>query len=266
MMISTNFGVEMKIKSIHLFLLTIVFVFGFYGGLHFLSDSPKDVNIVHSAELAAEDYPTSYNYDDLSVYEISWLSCCKVRINRSAGTGFVYNEDDDNIWVMTAGHIVNSYGNQIGEKVFLYFYYKDDENFRSSPPITGEIVWMVDNSKGDPLRVDIYEDLAIIKVPKKNLSIYPLPLVAKFDSVKNKISEKQSVLTTGCEAAAKPTTLRGYVKSSSRDKFSILPATSKGRSGSAVFNVKTKKIIGIVLRKEGVVNVNKIYRIAKWQE
>jgi len=247
-----------------------------YGG-----GESQDVNLVSSTLLMKTDHAPSYNYDELNVHEISWMSCCRIQSGDGVGTGFVYGEDKEYVWVMTAGHVANAPGNSVGTKVGINFYCETKKGNADlswtnelRPPLhwvkshmmRGEIIWIIDYSDRHPFRDDVFKDLAIIKLAKKDFKEYPLPVIAKFADPDSKPHFNQQVLTTGCEAAWTPTTLYGYIKSTKSKTFAMLPSTAKGRSGSAVFDVKTKKIIGIILRRDGIVNIKKIYEVTQWKK
>jgi hypothetical protein len=148
------------------------------------------------------------------------------------------------------------------KRIRLEFYSnKIDNYFRKSTAIYGKVVWAVDDETGD-----IYRDLAVIKVAKKDFGTYPLPLIAAFENPKTPLFPYRGFISSGCAHAYSPTTIIGFVKSVHRNNtFSMIPGTAPGRSGSAIFDITGRKVLGIILRTNTAINVKKIYEITGWE-
>lgn len=264
----------MKIRIIDAYLFFVVVAIVFFGSLGLWGECAPmisdDVNTIQSSSLSpSKNLDYGFLNLEFSTYEISWLSSCKVVSKNSIGTGFVYHQDDDNLYIMTAGHVANIPGNVVNTPIYLRFFTFDPKEIRNPHPISfkmsslieGEVIWIVDHSYAFNRK---FHDLAIIKVSKADLGNFQTPLVAKF-KLNEEIKVLDPVITTGCEGGNWPTTLFGYIQSKERDTFSLLPAVAKGRSGSAIFDMKSKKVIGIALRKKGMLRADKIFEIMKWE-
>jgi len=195
------------------------------------------------------EYPI-YNYD---ISKRCLSASCRLTTDRSIGSGTVFNIDDEYVWILSAGHVVE------GSTVVLA------EFWRSGSPsffMNAEVVWYM-------LHPSPCEDLSILRVLKSKFSELgqPLPYVMPLASPKFKIRVDTRVMSMGCEQGYSPTMIIGFVKRVDENIFYMVPDTMYGRSGSAVLDETGTRIIGVVVRRDGIcVNLNCIYRLTGWNK
>ena len=181
---------------------------------------------------------------DASIRDVIQTTC---HVNRA--TGVVFSQDEENYLILTAAHvIVDKDGNE--EPVTVQFSHTG----RLSPVINGTLVWK-------EYVKQTTTDLAVVKVAKKDLGRYPPPKIIPLDR-NARIRLGDVVVTCGCPHSQWPTALIGHVKSTSADKFKIVPQLLPGRSGSGVFDEKGEKLLGIVIWQSGTaVHLRKIFTL-----
>jgi S1-C subfamily serine protease len=151
----------------------------------------------------------------------------------SLGTGIVFKETKDEFLILTAGHVV-SRRNKIEVEFFT--------NGRLSHALPAKLVWI--NYTEDRLTVN---DLAVLSVKKELFKKYPLPKPIPLANKDRKLKNGQQIISCGCAEGGWPTAWLGHVFSVKEDSISFFPTPLNGRSGSGVFDIEGKEILGILI-------------------
>jgi V8-like Glu-specific endopeptidase len=162
------------------------------------------------------------------------------------GSGVAYKEDKTHIYILTAAHVLlDEKLNLRAEKFWGYFY----RNANTSGPFELEIVKYDYNAIVDMTETQVIKDLAILKVKKSLFSEGEqptiIPLVSKLD-----VAVNQQILSVGCPGPVPlsyPSMFHGRIRTIKNNGFVFTPNVIGGRSGSAIFDIKGEKIIGIVI-------------------
>lgn len=175
-------------------------------------------------------------------------SVCKIKeIDGSdCGSGGAYLQDEDYIYVITAGHVVEN----IKTSVCLVECYP---NGRPIQAVAGIITHKDYKSrKISEVEVDEpFRDLAIIRIEKSQFkSDKDYPKCIKL-ATSHSLKLDDQILSIGCsgpEIPLKyPAMFNGYVSKLGNERFWFQPNVVAGRSGSPVFDTSGDNIVGIVI-------------------
>jgi len=146
------------------------------------------------------------------------------------GTAFVYKEDDKNLYLLTAGHVVKTH-----KSVQVRFFVGGSYQSALEAKVSGTAYDDEDHTT----------DLATLVIDKHGLLFSPkvIPL-----SNKNAVVGEQ-ILTAGCPAGHWPSACLGKVlKIRLLGKtFNFHPNVIPGRSGSPIIRKGTNEVIGLVI-------------------
>lgn len=163
---------------------------------------------------------------------------CVVRVvcDSGQGSGVVFDDDEYDLLVLTAGHVVKS-----ASVVHLYGYV----NGHQTPAAVGYVVWCdLNGMKHD---FDTIDDLALIRVPKSAFSRGDLPSIKRLAAANSVLADKSSIFSVGCPTGNWPSGFLGHVTSQRRRLFWFVPNIVVGRSGSPVFDQSGEVVLGIVI-------------------
>jgi hypothetical protein len=164
---------------------------------------------------------------------------CQATCKVNRATGVVFSQDEEDIWIITAGHcVVDDYGQK--EEIKVRFYHTGFQ----SHPLDARILWHV-------YEENTTNDLAILKVSKKDFLEYPLPKPIPLGEADVKAKSREVVMSYGCAKASWPTGWKGCVVSVGTDRFKFHPPPLPGRSGSGIFNKEGTYILGIIIWQDG---------------
>jgi hypothetical protein len=146
---------------------------------------------------------------------------CRVESSKGGiGSGFVYYVDNDAIWILTAGHVVDE-----ADTYTVRFYH---ETYPSSQfPIT--------------IHKQLYEkgtinDMAVLKLAHKDYKDYAAPAILP---LAKELGKPKVLYTFGSAGGAWPTGYKGYMVTTNSKiipgGFDFYPAPQRGRSGSGLF-------------------------------
>lgn len=162
------------------------------------------------------------------------------------GTGFVYLEDKENFYIMTAGHVADRVKDQNQECIVFFF-----AGGKLSREISAKII-AKDYNNPKIEKLAFVRDLAKIKVEKKHLAFSEYPKVVKIadPSIKPKIGDQ--ILSIGCPSLNHPSMFHGIIIDNELEEaFYVMPDVIGGRSGSPVFDVNGEFVIGVVIWRTG---------------
>ncbi|GAG51247.1 unnamed protein product, partial [marine sediment metagenome] len=155
----------------------------------------------------------------------------------NSGTGVVFYQDQDDYWIITAGHcVIDKKGNE--GPIHLYFYHSGQRSERIAGTIfRHKYVQKTTN------------DLAIVKCSKKSLRRYPSPKIIPLARKGTKIITNAPVSSCGCAGSTWTTAWLGHIDFIGSDHFKIIPRPKAGRSGSGIFDLGGNHILGIIIWK-----------------
>lgn len=164
---------------------------------------------------------------------------------KDIGSGAVYREDKDYLYVITAGHVVEPLKTEDCQCVF----YPNGRPLAAVPAVieTRDYVKPIRYSKDIEVN-----DLATLRVSKskfKSPNDYPkaVPLAGPDTLIK----VNDSILSIGCSGPYAPlhypSMFNGYVSELVGNTYYIQPNLIEGRSGSAVFDKTGERIIGVAI-------------------
>jgi len=162
-----------------------------------------------------------------------FMSVCRVS---NVGSGVVFAEDKDSVWVMTAGHVVTDPKGKLDKKIFVTFF----TTGKQSHDMKAEKLWL-------NYKVKTTSDIAFLKVKKTEFKGYPVPEPIVIAPKDTKLKSGQGIFSCGCPKAMWPTAFKGHVVGTKYDRFTFIPQPLGGRSGSAV--VTEDGIVGIIIWK-----------------
>jgi hypothetical protein len=170
------------------------------------------------------------------------------------GSGIIFNEDKEKLYILTAGHVTNN-----SLKVWIYL-------FNNAVPRVAEAT-LQSQAFDDKIP---WKDVAIVAVEKKKLGTNlpkPIPLAKKDTEIKL----NQKIISCGCPGGSWPNAWLGKITGKSQTVIYFLPACAKGRSGSAICDVDGTHIIGLVVRSNPPfysigVPIHKIYKCMEEQK
>jgi len=174
---------------------------------------------------------------------------------RSGGSGVVYREDDDSLFLLTAAHILKEKKEfsivEDGPKhefartrIMVHLF----TNGFSSPLVDAKLHWSQLNGSS------VYNDMAMLSVEKKSLGRYPLPKPIPLADKDRTIKLNERIMSCGCPNMSWPTAWLGHVSETpfSVDCFKFQPPPIGGRSGSAIFDNDGNYVVGILIWKARV--------------
>jgi len=147
------------------------------------------------------------------------------------GTGVVFKETKNEILILTAGHVVYK-----RDKIEVEFF----TNGRVSHSMKAKSVW-INFTDGTT------DDLAVLSVKKTLFKRYPLPKPIPLASKNRKFKLLEQIISSGCPDGSWPTVWLGHIYRIEWDSIYFWPTPIGGRSGSGVFDIKGKEIIGILI-------------------
>ena len=192
---------------------------------------------------------------------------------RMAGTGIVVGETDKIFRILTAGHVIDDVeyfevDARRGGKVDVEYKLKSVQvqfftNGFPSELFAVHVVWKQHE-------VNKVKDLALITVDKKLFKHYPKPKPIPLASAKTVVGKNQRIFSCGCADARWPTLWMGHVRHIYKNRFEFHPDAISGRSGSAIFDEKCTKVIGIIIWKDTedtdggtAISISEIYKQIK---
>ena len=173
----------------------------------------------------------------------AYNSVCTIHVELeegwSGGTGFVYEEDKDYYFVMTAGHVVDGC---IQKFCLLNFF----DSGKALESVKGEI-FKVDFVRTETINDDIeIRDIAVLKVAKKDLKDFSPKVIPLAPADKN-MAEDEKVFSLGCPDLRWPSAFLGRISRAISERYYFKPNVIGGRSGSPVYNEDCTMVIGVVI-------------------
>jgi hypothetical protein len=159
----------------------------------------------------------------------------RIRNGSSMGSGTVFRESSDSFYILTNAHVA---GTDLGNRVEVEFW----RDGHQSRPVSGDTVAVAYIPRA-------YRDIAVVRVPKQSLGSYEppvIPLAGSQDSV-----NYQNIFSVGCPSGRWPTAFEGFAlrrQANGGDTIHFVPMPAGGRSGSAIFDVQSRRpsIIGLI--------------------
>jgi hypothetical protein len=156
----------------------------------------------------------------------------KKTIALRCGTGVVFRETEEKLYILTAGHVLHK---QLS--VFCYFYNSGD----MSNPIPAKVVL-------EKFKPSTPEDVGVVTIDKKSFGKYPIPKPIPLAEKDVEIKVGQRISSCGCPSGLRwPNAWLGSVKYVSPWYFQFIPKPLPGRSGSGIFDDNGDSIIGILI-------------------
>lgn len=160
---------------------------------------------------------------------------CKVHAGGSLGTGTCVDFYENTVFVFTNYHVAGG----PGRSVTCQFYTAGHESIE----IPGRVVW-ASFKRNDSV------DMSMIAIDIKNFGGH-IPKTIKFEDINTKLRPGDTILTVGCPEGKWPALVEGHITQHSNGVYYIKPPVENGRSGSALLNKRTGKIIGIITWRTG---------------
>jgi hypothetical protein len=189
-----------------------------------ISDSATIVNVAVCQEKQTIDDRLTRLYE----------STVRVSTNSGTGTGNVFNESETHYYVLTNAHVVGRASN-VGIE-FTKFWKNIPYH---SPVIRGKVEQRRLIEGGS-------FDVAIVSIPKSSMRGVKIPVIPLATRVDDDEAQKLGLLTNGCQAGELPSIQPIRVKKSDGQLIYYVPTSRPGRSGSAIVDVKSGKIYGLV--------------------
>lgn len=149
-------------------------------------------------------------------------------------TGIVYKEDDEYIYILSAGHCASH------TKVVNVQLYTNPE---PSDWVESDVLFAT-------YITHTTEDISVIRSKKSNFGKYPIPKPISLAKNFSTIRKNDEIFSCGCSDGNWPTLFRGFIETVTDVEINIHPSVINGRSGSGLFN-KNGEIIGIVVMTNG---------------
>lgn len=173
-----------------------------------------------------------------SPHERAMNSVCKLVTGpESGGTGFVFYEDEQNLWVFTAGHLVYR-----TTECDLYFYMTHEP----TGPIRGRVVAVGYNHAEETADPEVI-DVALVRVSKQEFGDGPLPPTARLAPLGTQVKLQEPIFSVGCPNLTWPTAWFGRVAFLNERSFWFEPNPLPGRSGSPIFNHDGQYVVGLIV-------------------
>lgn len=157
-----------------------------------------------------------------------------VRISNgvSRGSGCVFAKENGNLFILTNRHVAGDRGNRVG----IEFW----RGGHQSTKVRGIVI-------ASYFRYSYHRDIAIVWVQESALGGYSppaIPLAHPKDAI-----FVHGIKSAGCPNATWPTAWTGHVlrhSTGSGDVVYFVPQPAPGRSGSAMFDSRGEKIVGLI--------------------
>mgnify|MGYP003333932074 CR=1 FL=1 len=185
---------------------------------------------------------SSYGILDADTLD-SYNSVCTIHVELekswTGGTGFVYKEDKNFFYVMTAGHVIDGC---IKNYCLLHFF----NNGKAVDAVQGEIS-KKDYNKSETIdESELVRDIAILKVKKTDFKNFQ-PTIIPLAPANKRIAIDETVFSLGCPNLRWPSAFLGSVNHSIPERFFFSPDVIGGRSGSPVYDKNCTMVIGVVI-------------------
>ena len=161
-------------------------------------------------------------------------SVCRVtsrgNVGDSVGTGFVFSEDSESIYIQTNAHIA---GNR-RLRTSCEFWHQG----RKSPSVPAKLIWHA--------LYDEYDiDVAILRVAKSEFQGHHIPRPVDVEIGTSRPGDE--IVSVGCARGAWPSLWWGHARTPrNANVIEARPPSAGGRSGSPIFNKSGTKILGVV--------------------
>ena len=178
---------------------------------------------------------------------------CRVKApDGSMGSGCVFEIGRGTVFVLTNRHVVGQAGS-----VQCVFWQQGHQ----SAAIAGQVLVRSDQV-----------DVAVVTVPQSAFE-GRLPRVIPIASRETRLAEGETVTSVGCAKGAWATSFKGHVLGYDGTSLCFTPPPADGRSGSALFDVGGRKIVGLIWgrmeRGQGrgyAVTVDNLYRALNFKQ
>ena len=178
---------------------------------------------------------------------------CRVKApDGSMGSGCVFEIGRGTVFVLTNRHVVGQAGS-----VQCVFWQQGHQ----SAAIAGQVLVRSDQV-----------DVAVVTVPQSAFE-GRLPRVIPIASRETRLAEGEAVTSVGCAKGAWATGFKGHVLGYDGTSLCFTPPPADGRSGSALFDVGGRKIVGLIwgrLEKDQgrgyAVTVENLYRALNFKQ
>ncbi len=156
---------------------------------------------------------------------------CRVLAGNDRGTGVVFEISQGHVFVLTNAHVVGNSGTARCE------FWKAGHQSRA---ITGQVIM---TGRGGV-------DAALIAIPEAAFGGM-LPKAIPIAPRGTALQPGETIMSVGCAKAAWATGWQGHVLQSSDSRLHFLPVPANGRSGSAIFDAKGERIVGLLNARSG---------------
>lgn len=157
-----------------------------------------------------------------------------------SGTGTAIREDDDYVYVITAGHVV-------AKEKFVDVYFFHDK--KVSEAIEAQVLWNRFNYEFTE------EDLCMLRVAKEDFGDFPLPTIIPLMEKGTKIDREEPIISVGCPLGFAASNWTGRTVAHLDDLIPFVPGPLKGRSGAAICDVEAKSVLGVMVRRYETIGV-----------
>ncbi|MHC4404340.1 MAG: S1 family peptidase, partial [Planctomycetota bacterium] len=168
---------------------------------------------------------------------------CRIKLpDGGTGTGCAFERKDGLVYVLTNAHVVGD-----NREVTCVFWHAGHE----SRPVTGQVL----------ARAAEGIDAAIVTVPESRFGQFP-PKIIPLAKRGYQLQEGQTITSVGCANGGWSTGWKGHAVGPAN----FVPVPAIGRSGSALFDARAEKIVGLIWgqqKEEGrgyAVTVAQIYQ------
>ncbi len=156
---------------------------------------------------------------------------CRVLAGNDRGTGVVFEISQGHVFVLTNAHVVGNSGTARCE------FWKSGHQSRA---IAGQVIM---TGRGGV-------DAALIAIPESAFGGM-LPKAIPIAPRGTVLQPGETIMSVGCAKAAWATGWQGHVLQSSDSRLHFLPVPANGRSGSAIFDAKGERIVGLLNARSG---------------
>lgn len=172
---------------------------------------------------------------DAGIKEVMEATCqIKLQVKDkviTGGTGTLFLEDKEKIYILTAGHVVD----KKHDKLCIFFF----NTGKASHCMYGEVVFKV---------YEGVKDVAIVSVTKVQFKNYPIPMPIPLAQKDTILKKDMKIVSCGCPNYSWPNALLGHVRSIDSTTFSFIPEPIPGRSGSGMFDEDGTHIVGLLIQ------------------
>ncbi len=177
---------------------------------------------------------------------------CRVMVKKSegdlwgGGSGIVYKQDDQFIYILTAGHVLKD------KFICILHFFVNGEQYPSiiafkhqciyDPPSSGV-------SNISDLMLSGNKDFAIVKAPIAQFGNKKIPIPIPLANKDLDLLSGGRIMSSGSSRGEWPTAFLGRIDDSKSLGFFFKPKPNKGRSGSVICDASGTYVIGIVLWK-----------------